>query len=247
MPRENMNEAKSTTNDLLDAIESAYKKGGMRGVIQGGRQFGLTDRTTVDDALDNFDAMFDKGDQGYAAKEIKKFIKPQDYAKYRTKMESTKMDGENLNEKVDIDGRTRAYRETVMRLEHSRKLREQRAKAMRESKWAGIYNDGSGNGAFVPEPVDLNFHEAMKVVEKYRALREKKKVLMGKTHESLEAAVAMENGKYSMSEEELSPKQKEYRAFFQKALKKFGASSPDKLDDADKKKLFNYVKANWKG
>lgn len=157
------------------------------------------------------------------------------------------MSEENLNEKVDIDGRTRAYKETAMRLEHNRKLREQRMKAMRESKWAGIYDDGSGNGAFVPEPVDLNFHEAMKVVEKYRALREKKKVIMGKTHESLEAAIAMEDGKYSMSEEELSSKQKEYRAFFQKALKKFGASSPDKMNDADKKKLFNYVKTNWKG
>ena len=247
MPRENMNEAKSTTNDLLDAIESAYKKGGMRGVIQGGRQFGLTDRTTVDDAFDNFDAMFDKSDQRYAAKEIKKFIKPQDYAKYKTKMESTKMDGENLNEKVDIDGRTKAYRETVMRLEHSRKLREQRMKEMKESKWGGLYDDGSGKGAYVPEPVDINFHEAMKVVEKYRALREKKKVLMGKTHESLEAAVQMNDEGYVMDEEKLSPKQREYRAFFDKALKKFGASSPAKMDDGKKKKFFDYVKANWKG
>lgn len=247
MSRDNINEASSEANNMLDAVEKAYKKGGLRGVIQGGKQFGLIDTTTVNDVLDNFRDMFDKSDRQYAAKEIKKFVKPQDYAKYRTKMESTQMDEENINEKVDIDGRTRAYRETVMRLEHSRKLREERLKAMKESKWAGIYDDGSGKGAFVPEPVDINFHEAMKVVERYRALREKKKVLMGKTHESLEAAVQMNDEGYEMDEEKLSPKQKEYRAFFDKALKKFGASSPAKMDDGKKKKFFDYVKANWKG
>lgn len=157
------------------------------------------------------------------------------------------MSEENLNEKVDIDGRTKAYRETVMRLEHARKLREQRMKAMKESKWGGIYDDGSGRGAYVPEPIDMDFHEAMKVVEKYRALREKKKVLMGKAHESLEAAVQMNDEGYEMDEEKLSPKQREYRKFFDKALKKFGASSPAKMDDSKKKKFFDYVKANWKG
>lgn len=154
---------------------------------------------------------------------------------------------DELNEKVDIDGRTKAYRSTVARLEQARKLREDRRKAMSENKWSGIYDDGSGKGAYIPEPVDLTFAEAMKVVEKYKALREKKKVLMGKTHESLDAAVQMNGDEYAMEEEKLSPKQKEYRAFFDKALKKFGASSPAKMDDSKKKKFFDYVKANWKG
>ena len=78
------------------------------------------------------------------------------------------MSEENINEKVGIDGRTRAYRETVVRLEHSRKLREQRNRAMQENKFGGLYDDGSGKGAIVPAPVDINFHEAMKIVEKYR-------------------------------------------------------------------------------
>lgn len=157
------------------------------------------------------------------------------------------MSEENINEKVGIDGRTRAYRETVMRLEHSRKLREQRNRAMQENKFGGLYDDGSGKGAIVPAPVDINFHEAMKIVEKYKALREKKKTLMGSPKESMEAAVAMKGEKYTMSEEELSDKQKAYRAFFNKALKKFGASSPAKMDDGKKKKFFDYIKANWKG
>jgi hypothetical protein len=157
------------------------------------------------------------------------------------------MSEDNLNEKVDIDGRTRVYRETVTRLETARKLREQRMKSMKENKFNGLYDDGSGNGAYIPEPVDYTYTEAMKVVEKYKQLREKKKTLMGSPKESLESAVEMKNEKYAMAEEELSPKQKAYRAFFDKALKKFGASSPAKMDDGKKKKFFDYVKANWKG
>jgi hypothetical protein len=39
----------------------------------------------------------------------------------------------------------------------------------------------------------------------------------------------------------------DYEEFFQKAMKKFGISSPDELkDDETKKKFFNYVDANYK-
>jgi hypothetical protein len=37
----------------------------------------------------------------------------------------------------------------------------------------------------------------------------------------------------------------DYEAFFQKAMKKFGISSPDELDDEKKKKFFNYVDNNY--
>ena len=39
----------------------------------------------------------------------------------------------------------------------------------------------------------------------------------------------------------------EYEKFFQAAMKKFGVSSPDELDDEKKKEFYNYVDANWKG
>ena len=39
----------------------------------------------------------------------------------------------------------------------------------------------------------------------------------------------------------------DYQAFFQGAMKKFGISSPDELDDEKKKKFFNYIDANYKG
>jgi len=260
--------------------------------------------------------------------------------------DSYEAEGDDIQEKVEIDGRTRMYRETVMRLEQARKIREGRAKAMQENRFGGLYDDGSGKGAMIPAPVDFNFHEAMKVVEKYRSLREKKKTLLGGTmgetagntqlasflkkykrnedinnhsenvvllakfvgssdeiaqanrilrdhdalgylspelskeqyalymalkakllakypnvrgnftvegydpnskEENLNAAVAMKDGKFSMQETKLSPKQKEYRQFFAKALKKFGHESPADMDDGEKKKFFNWVEKNWKG
>ena len=39
----------------------------------------------------------------------------------------------------------------------------------------------------------------------------------------------------------------EYEKFFQAAMKKFGVSLPDELDDEKKKEFYNYVDANWKG
>ena len=39
----------------------------------------------------------------------------------------------------------------------------------------------------------------------------------------------------------------EYQKFFNSALKKFGVSSPDDLDDDKKKEFYNYVDKNWQG
>ena len=38
----------------------------------------------------------------------------------------------------------------------------------------------------------------------------------------------------------------DYKAFFNSAMKKFGISSPDELEDEKKKKFFNYVDKNYK-
>ena len=45
--------------------------------------------------------------------------------------------------------------------------------------------------------------------------------------------------------DEASEKQKKYQAFFQKALKKFGAKSPAELDKEKRKEFFNYVDKNY--
>ena len=39
----------------------------------------------------------------------------------------------------------------------------------------------------------------------------------------------------------------EYQKFFNSALKKYGVSSPDDLDDEKKKEFYDYVDANWEG
>ena len=48
-------------------------------------------------------------------------------------------------------------------------------------------------------------------------------------------------------EQTLSPKQKAYRAHFQKVLKSFGVSSPAELDAGKKKAFFSKVSSTWKG
>ena len=268
----NLNEASSDTNDLLDAVEKAYKKGGLSGAIEGGKQFGFFDRTTVSDVLDDMKGMFGN-DKKYAATEIKGFLKPQDYAKFKTKMESLEQDGESVNEAVGVDARTGMFRRTLTRLEQTRAKREGKT-----DKYQGMYDDGSGKGVIMPKPISFNkeskrftveidgrtkaLREAMKRVEMYRKLREekKKKTIMGSWKEEVEIteasnltkgqildAVGMQGSKFEVNEEELSPKQKAYRAFFQKSLKKFGKDSPASMDDGEKKKFFDYVKANWKG
>jgi hypothetical protein len=57
-------------------------------------------------------------------------------------------------------------------------------------------------------------------------------------------------GEAEVKSEDTSPDFKEedgYKAFFQKALKKWGVSSPDEIKDEDKKDFFDYVDRNWKG
>jgi|TARA_A200000159_G_C7206141_1_gene290081 hypothetical protein len=47
------------------------------------------------------------------------------------------------------------------------------------------------------------------------------------------------------SREEIKFEDKDYQAFFQKSLKKFGVSSPAELKGGDKKKFYDYIDANW--
>ena len=55
-------------------------------------------------------------------------------------------------------------------------------------------------------------------------------------------------GRYYEVEGKTKPaiKEGDYEEFFQAAMKKFGVSSPDELDDDKKKEFFNYVDKNYK-
>ena len=50
----------------------------------------------------------------------------------------------------------------------------------------------------------------------------------------------------SETESKLKNEEGDYDAFFQSAMKKFGISSPDELDDEKKKEFFDYVDKNYK-
>ena len=121
------------------------------------------------------------------------------------KEESVDAEADALTEKVELDARTRIYRNTVTRLEQAKRATE-------------------SSNADVDESMTMTM-----------------------SNKEILAAVNMKGGKYMMDEEELSPKQKAYRKFFNGALKKHGASSPSELEGDKKKKFFDYVKANWKG
>ena len=155
-----------------------------------------------------------------------------------SKNESVKVSAEPIAEKVDLDGRTKLVRDTMSRLETYRKARMERVKKMQEEqqdgkkKYEGIYVDGTGKGAFVPEPYDTG-----KPVYPFF----NRSVTEGIIDEFKKAF-----GKDSIVFQEGD--REEYQRFFKAAMKRFGISAPSDLkSDADKKKFFDYIKKNYKG
>jgi hypothetical protein len=172
--------------------------------------------------------------------------------------ESVEPNGTPISEKVDLDGRTRLVRDTMSRLEAYRKFRMEKMKKMQEEeqtgkkKYKGLYDDGSGKGAFIPEPHDTNkpVHPFFKRSVTETTIDNSKKSFaesIGMTKGQILDATDRNSRGWIVREEELSPAQKKYRAFFQSALKKFNVKNPSEMDDAKKKEFFNYVKRNYKG
>jgi hypothetical protein len=143
-----------------------------------------------------------------------------------------------LTEKVDLDGRTRLVRSTMARLEQYRKTRIERAQKMQEeqqggkNKYKGLYDDGSGKGAFVPQPYDTG-----KPVHPFMP----KSVTEG----------VLDEFKDMMKKENMTFKEgdkAEYERFFKAAMKRFGISAPSDLKtDEEKKRFFAHIKKNYKG
>ena len=73
----------------------------------------------------------------------------------------------------------------------------------------------------------------------------KKMHVVKKSGEKEDGTVMKEDEVEKEEEKEQSEKQKKYQAFFNKALKKFGVSSPDELEGDKKKEFFDYVDANY--
>jgi|TARA_E500000178_G_scaffold305310_1_gene316707 hypothetical protein len=73
----------------------------------------------------------------------------------------------------------------------------------------------------------------------------KKMHVVKKSGEKEDGTVMKEDEVEKEEEKEQSEKQKKYQAFFNKALKKFGVSSPDELEGDKKKEFFDYVDKNY--
>jgi hypothetical protein len=152
--------------------------------------------------------------------------------------ESVEAPAEPISEKVDLDGRTRLVRDTMSRIENYRKSRMEKMKKMQEEeetgkkKYDGLYVDGTGKGAFVPEPYDTGapVHPYFKKSVSEGIIDEFKKMFK------------KENMNFVEGDKE------EYQRFFKAAMKRFGISAPSDLKgDAEKKKFFDYIKKNYKG
>ena len=158
-----------------------------------------------------------------------------------TKKESVERDLP-LTERVDLDGRTRVVRDTMARIEQYRKIRTERIQKMQEeqeagkNKYSGLYDDGHGKGAFIPDPYDTG-----KPVHPY----------MPKTISKTVSEGVLDEFKDMFKKENITFKEgdkAEYEKFFKAAMKRFGISSPSDLkSDGEKKRFFAHIKKNYKG
>ena len=83
--------------------------------------------------------------------------------------------------------------------------------------------------------------EANSLQERMSGLYEDMGNILGRYYEIGESEVKSEDsGARDFKEDD------GYKAFFQKALKKWGVSSPDEIKDEDKKEFYDYVDRNWK-
>ena len=80
--------------------------------------------------------------------------------------------------------------------------------------------------------------EAKSLQERMGALYEDMGNILGRYYEIGEGG--------NETESKLKNEEGDYDAFFKSAMKKFGISSPDELDDEKKKEFFNYVDKNYK-
>ena len=88
--------------------------------------------------------------------------------------------------------------------------------------------------------------EANSIQERKRGLYEDMGHILGRYY-SIGEANDVENGKDSEDVSEMMFREDDnYKAFFQKAMKKFGVSSPNQLKPEDKDDFYNYVDRNYK-
>ena len=160
--------------------------------------------------------------------------------------DTAEIEEEEVEEEIKEDAAALLKASIASKKASAEKSKLKTAPTGKSSKYAGLYDDGSGKGAVIPKP--FNFSKPSDTAKLVAGqINTTVDEATNMSNQEILDAVNMKGGKYMMDEEELSPKQKAYRKFFNGALKKHGASSPSELEGDKKKKFFDYVKANWKG
>lgn len=213
---------KQDAQSFLDDMEKAYKKGGLNGQVITGKGDKDTFLGFVD-GLSRYMRGAAPDVMRMVKKEIAGMVKPADMPKIAKYVKETfdVAEAADMVTKAGVEMIGDAY--AIAEEDLSPAQKKYRAFFQKALKKFGA-----------DSPADLD------------TAKKKEFFNYVKTNYKESADILPPHGK-TLDEEELSQKQKEYRAFFDKALKKFGAESPAKMDDAEKKKFFNYVKANWKG
>ena len=90
-----------SAGEILDMLEKSYKRNGLDSVLLGWKELGLSEPIRVGEALEDFKSIFEPKDQKSAAADIKSWLKPNDYNKYKKMMEGVEI---TLNDdEVELD------------------------------------------------------------------------------------------------------------------------------------------------
>ncbi len=91
----------ASAGQILDMLEKSYKQNGLDSILLGWKELGLSEPIRVGEVLEDFKSIFEPKDQKSAAADIKSWLKPNDYNKYKKMMEGVEI---TLNDdEVELD------------------------------------------------------------------------------------------------------------------------------------------------
>ena len=169
----------------------------------------------------------------------------------------------SANEQVEgnekVDGRTKAYKETIRRI----KMRQERNKAKTktvteetlEEANITVYLDAANpdwmKKAMKKYGVKGKIHkrDVNPGYDSWKVTGDPKKLYKLYSDDEYGGDESFDDfiDMHKESVDEASGDKEAYKKFFDAALKKFGVDSPAELDDEQKKKFFDYVDKNWEG
>jgi len=199
--------------------------------------------------------------EAYIMGEEIEFIKPDGY---KTAGPVLKKGGNTFNVKDKFTGKSYTYKYVNEEKEETKVKTFKEASSINEGRFSKQLIKQAGGIAFDKRYYMGNMSGAVKAIEKLKkGLSDDPKVKemlrianegnLSNMDEYIKAdgtrkRVNASDKRLKGNNSKLKEGDKEaYQKFFNKALKKFGVSSPDELEGDKKKEFFNYVDKNWKG